>query len=227
MANNVTSVPIANIVRTEFITEENPAKVYLVDTASEATANVFLSAGTDLELRIKNHILAQNNTEDIAKGYDIAFNDATFSPELFALIDGGQSTVTSGGEFQNYNAPVAGKVVERTKAQMAVYSEEKDYNGDVLSYIRLVYPHAKGSPANVQIQDGQFYSPSYTLKSRPRFGESPLAMQTLTSLPEYAADVTDIDIPTDGSTAYFVATAELTFDQEDYFPGDLIVVPAE
>ena len=84
------AMAIANIERVDIITEENPPRVMSFDTASEASAEAQISAGSEKELRIKNQILAQNLTEDIVKGFTLSLTDSTFSPDVFALIDGGQ-----------------------------------------------------------------------------------------------------------------------------------------
>lgn len=220
----VTSLPLANIERAEIITETDTPALYQFDTASEASAEASVSSGSEQELRIKNQILAQNNTEDIVKGYDITLNDSTFAPEVFALIDGGVSTI-EGDEFVSYTAPTAGSVVERTKFQTAVYTAEKDYDGAILSYIRFVFPHCKGTPASISIKDGEFYAPSYKLKSRPKKGESPVSVYKLPALPVYVSSAEEITIPEIGKAVY-CATAALTYNDKQYAIGEIIVVSA-
>ena len=201
---------IANIERVDIITEETTPRVFSFDTASDASAEAQISAGAENELRIKNQILAQNITEDIVKGYNVTFTDSTFAPEVFALIDGGTSTV-SGDDFKSYTAPTAGEVVARTKSTMAVYASEKDYDGNSLSYVAFVFPHAKGSPASVTLKDGEFYSPSYTMKSRPSKGQSPLSMVSLPSLPVIVSAADDIPAsPVSGKTCILAAASGIT-----------------
>ena len=201
---------IANIERVDIITEETTPRVFSFDTASDASAEAQVSAGAENELRIKNQILAQNITEDIVKGYNVNLTDSTFAPEVFALIDGGTSTVT-GGDFKSYAAPTAGEVVARTKSTMAVYASEKDYDGNSLSYVAFVFPHAKGSPASVTLKDGEFYSPSYTMKSRPSKGQSPLSMVSLPSLPVIVSAAADIPAsPVSGKTCILAAASGIT-----------------
>lgn len=201
---------IANIERVDIITEETTPRVFSFDTASDASAEAQISAGAENELRIKNQILAQNITEDIVKGYNVTFTDSTFAPEVFALIDGGTSTV-SGDDFKSYTAPTAGEVVARTKSTMAVYASEKDYDGNSLSYVAFVFPHAKGSPASVTLKDGEFYSPSYTMKSRPSKGQSPLSMVSLPSLPVIVSAAADIPAsPVSGKTCILAAASGIT-----------------
>lgn len=201
---------IANIERVDMITEETTPRVFSFDTASDASAEAQISAGAENELRVKNQILAQNITEDIVKGYNVTFTDSTFAPEVFALIDGGTSTV-SGDDFKSYVAPTAGEVVERVKSTMAVYASEKDYDGNSLAYIAFVFPHAKGSPASVSLKDGEFYSPSYTVKSRPSKGQSPLKMISLPSLPVIVSVAADIPAsPVSGKTCILAAASGIT-----------------
>ena len=188
---------IANIERVDIITEETTPRVFSFDTASDASAEAQISAGAENELRIKNQILAQNITEDIVKGYNVTFTDSTFAPEVFALSDGGTST-GSGDDFKSYTAPTAGEVVARTKSTMAVYASEKDYDGN-------------SSPASVTLKDGEFYSPSYTMKSRPSKGQSPLSMVSLPSLPVIVSAAADIPAsPVSGKTCILAAASGIT-----------------
>ena len=201
---------IANIERVDMITEEDVPRVFSFDTASDASAEAQISAGAEKELRVKNQILAQNVTEDIVKGFKVTFSDSAFAPEVFALIDGGSSSL-SDGEFVRYAAPTAGEVVERVRSTLAVYAAEKDYDGHTLSYVAFVFPHAKGSPASVSLKDGEFYSPSYTVKSRPSKGQSPLKMISLPSLPVIVAAAADIPAsPVSGKTCILAAASGIT-----------------
>ena len=201
---------IANIERVDIITEEPTPRVFSFDTASDASAEAQISAGAGTELRIKNRILAQNITEDIVKGFNINLTDSVFSPEVFALVDGGASTV-SGDDFKKYTAPTAGEVVNRTKCSLAVYASEKDYDGNALSYTAFIFPHASGSPTSVSLKDGEFYAPSYTLKSRPSKGQSPMTVVALPSLPVVVTASGDMPAsPVSGKTCILAAASGIT-----------------
>lgn len=201
---------IANIERVDIITEESTPRVFSFDTASDASAEAQISAGAETELRIKNRILAQNITEDIVKGFNINLTDSVFSPEVFALVDGGASTV-SGDDFKKYTAPTAGEVVNRTKCSLAVYASEKDYDGNALSYTAFIFPHASGSPTSVSLKDGEFYAPSYTLKSRPSKGQSPMTVVALPSLPVVVTASGDMPAsPVSGKTCILAAASGIT-----------------
>lgn len=199
---------IANIERVDIITEETTPRVMSFDTASEASAEAQISSGTENELRIKNQILAQNVTEDIVKGFNISLTDNTFSPDVFALVDGGQSSVSGDGDFTKYTAPTAGEAVSRIKAQLAIYSAEKDYDGVSLSYTAFIYPHAYGTPTSVSFKDGEFFASSYTIKSRPSKGGSPMTVLNLPSLPVIVQSDSDLpETPVEGKTVILVAKA--------------------
>ena len=93
---------------------------------------------------------------------------------------------------------------------MAIYASEKDYDGNTLHYVAFVFPHAKGSPASVTLKDGEFYSPSYTMKSRPSKGQSPMAMFNLPSLPVVVTASGDMPAsPVSGKTCILAATSDI------------------
>jgi len=188
---DIQELPLANIVRVEIETEEETPKKYrLTDVASEAEVTAYISEGNEEELRVKNKIKAQNKTEDIVKGYDIRLVSATMIPEILALIDGGSLRYETVGEEPNtteelrgYDAPVVGSSVERKPFTMKIYTEEKDADGSTVSYACFIYKHCKGSPVSYSMQDGQFFAPELTSKSRPKLGESPASIDFLNTLP--------------------------------------------
>lgn len=185
MANEVVQeIPIANVARVEIVTEETTARTFVVSTANEAKIEAFVSEGEEKELRKANRLLAQLKTEDLIKGYDVTLKDLTMNPQVFAIVDGGVSTVAAeGGKFQNYTGPKVGEVLTRTPFTINVYTEEKDGDGETKGYLKLSCQHCKGTPASIELKDGDFCAPEYKLKSRPKIGESPLAIEYLDKLP--------------------------------------------
>lgn len=177
---NPVEFPLANIARVEIETEETTPKQYrLTDVASEAEVTAHISEGEEKELRVKNVIKAQNNTEDIVMGYDVRLVSATMIPEILALIDGGTWDEVN----KKYSAPPIGSPVERTPFTMHIYTEEKDADGSTKSYVKFSYLHCKGKPTNYSLQDGEFFVPELTAKSRPKMGESPVEFEILDELP--------------------------------------------
>lgn len=171
---------LANIARVDIETEEKTPVIYsLTDVASEAEVTAYISEGQEQELRVKNTIKAQNKTQDIVMGYDIRLVSATMIPEILALIDGGTWDEIN----KKYSAPVIGTPVERTKFTMHIYTEEKDADGSTKSYVKFSYLHCEGLPTNYSLQDGEFFVPELTAKSRPKMGESPVSFEILDELP--------------------------------------------
>ena len=179
----VREIPLANVARVEVVTEETEPKTYVVGTSNELTLEAFVSEGEEKELRKNNRLIAQLKTEDLVKGYNITVKDLVMHPFVFALVDGGQSTVSEEGAF-SYTGPRMGEVVKRTPFTMNIYTEEKDGDGETVAYLKITVAHCKGSPASVTVKDGEFYAPEYTVKSRPKIGESPLTITQLEELPE-------------------------------------------
>lgn len=93
------------------------------------------------------------------------------------------STVGTEGKFEGYTGPKMGEVVNRTPFTVNIYTEEKDGDGETTGYLKFTCKHCKGTPADIEIKDGDFFAPEYKLKSRPKIGESPIAITPLDELP--------------------------------------------
>lgn len=164
------------------------SKSYMVKTGSEITCKPAVSSGTEKELRKGNTILALNKTDDILKGMDIDLTDLLMHVEVYALVDGGTVTNASeGGAFQKYAAPVAGSPVTRTEFTLEVYCADIGTDAKPAGYVKLSFPNCKGTPAEFSAKDGDFYSPKYTIQSRPTSGSSPYEITYEDALPTAAS----------------------------------------
>lgn len=176
----VTEFALANIARVDIETEETTPKTYtLIDMASEANIEAYISEGAENILRVKNTIKALNKLEDITLGYDITLSAVTMQPEALALVDGG----TWDDITQEYTAPPVGSPVERTPFTLKIYTEDKDMNGETKGYVCFNFLHCKGRPVNYTIQDGEFFSEELQARSRPAAGESPVTFKYMEALP--------------------------------------------
>ncbi len=180
---NLTEIPLVNIVRAEIITEEELSKTYRFETADEATYTAVTSEGQESIHRTKNVIHAVNRTEDIQYGSDINMKNANFIPEVLAIVDGG-TLVKSDNKVTGYKPPVVGKPVKRTLFTLNIYSEEKDIDGETKKYAKFSFPSCKGKPASFSFKDGEFTTPSYTISSRTPSGKAPYDLTFLEELPE-------------------------------------------
>lgn len=185
----IMEIPVANVARVDLTTEDEAAKTFSVKTASEMTIDAAVSEGEETELRKGNRLLALLKTDDLPKGYDLKFKDLVVTPPVFALIDGGTATFDEGGDkFQKYVGPKVGEVVTRTPFTTDIYTEEKDADGETVGYLKITCKHCKGSPASFSAKDGEFFSPEYTVTSRPKRGEAPMEIAYLDALPEPGAE---------------------------------------
>lgn len=174
---------IANVVRVDIITEETTPQLISVTTSDEVGCEPALNAGKEEVLRSKNRIIAQNITEDLVTGYDLTMKDTIVNPDQFALLDGGIITWDTEKKHFTYDGPQTGSVVARKKFTVDVWSEEKDADGETLGYQRFRFRHAKGKPVKFTLKDGGFFAPEYSIKSRPKNGESPVNLMSFDAMP--------------------------------------------
>lgn len=167
---------LVNIVKS-IIVNERTKEQFTFETQDEADIKPSLSAGKEDILRVKNRIIAVNDTEDIVIGYEIKMKDNVLSPELLALVEG--------GTFVNnkYEGPKAGTVVDRDKYTLIIYTEEKEYM-DTVGFARFEFRHNKGKAVDYKMKDGTFYVPEFDSKSRPAKGESPVIITFVKEIPE-------------------------------------------
>lgn len=166
------------------ITISTKDKKYLLDTYTEANFKAAVDAGEEKALRKQNRILALNRTDDIVKGYDVELTDVLIHPEVLALIEGGVSSFSAGGEFTKFSGPVAGNTVFRESVQLDIYCENLDTDGGIKSYTQFTLKNCKGKPTEFSIKDGDFWTPKYTIESRPKKGEPTIEIATVDKLPE-------------------------------------------
>lgn len=171
---------IANVVRVDVITEEDVPETYsFIDMADEITAEALISEGEEEELRVGNIIHAINATEDIAKGYDLNIKQALLSPELLALVDGGEWDDIA----EEYNGIEAGLPVKRTLFTTKIYTEEKDESGATVSYLVFTLKHCKGSPVNYTFKNGEFFVPEMKVTARAKKKEKLINFKKIDELP--------------------------------------------
>lgn len=157
-------------------------KSYLVQTGSEAAFRAAVAAGAEKELRKKNTILAINRTEDLVKGYDVDLTDLLVHPEVLALVEGGVATFAA-ETFSGYSGPVAGAPVTRTPFRLDIYCEELGTEGEAAGYMKFSLPNCKGKPTEFSLKDGDFFTPKYTIESRPAKGIAPIEITQVQELP--------------------------------------------
>lgn len=217
--------PIVNIVRAELVTEEQKPRVMCFETLSSSVPEPHISEGEESELRIRNTILAQEQLEDIIKGYNITLKDCVMSRELLEIIDGGECdpalAVSSG-----YKSPVAGKTSRRTHFTLNLYAAEKDYAGDSVAYFRFSFPNCVGTPAKFSLENGTFTTPEYVVRSRPHAGGHAMKVGVMDNLPIYCSAATDLPAePEEGlcvvaEKSFVIGSMRVAAGQMIYYDGE-------
>lgn len=159
------------------------SKKYLIKTGVEANFRAAVDAGRETPLRKQNTILALNKTDDILKGYDVDFTDVLMHPEVLALVEGGVATFGAENAFTAYTGPVAGQPVVRTPFDLDIYTTDFDTSGAPNGYLQFTLRNCKGKPTEFALKDGDFYTPKYTVESRPASGSSPITIAPAAEVP--------------------------------------------
>ena len=178
----LTGFNIANVERVKIDTEETTSVTHVFETASSVSCTPAVSAGQEVEQRIKNTIMGLLKTDDVLKGYDITLEDQRLIVEALALIDGGTIT-TATNAFSKYEGPQAGSAVTRTPFTLTFYTSDRDTDGSAISYYSWKFVNCKGKPVEFGAKDNEFRTTSYTIESRPASGSKMVTIEKVAELP--------------------------------------------
>lgn len=165
-------------------------------TASEINVSVQSETTDAVKLIVKGRLIAQKREQTTVTGHTIVMTDNVLIPELVKMLQGGtikywqdadQSTETdsdAGFGVASYTPPVAGSTEEIAPGVLSVYSAIYDAAGLVTGYEKCAYPNCKGVPIALNVTDGEFRAPEYTINSAPQAGEAPYKITYLKELPE-------------------------------------------
>jgi len=173
---------IANVERVKIVTDETVPVTHVFETANSATATPAVSAGAEVEQRVKNAIKGLLRTEDIVKGYDIDLEDQRVIIEVFALIDGG-SVTGAGAAWTKYTGPAAGASVTRKGFSLFLYTSDRDTDGGALAFHEWTFPGCKGKAVPLNFSDGAFSAMKYSIVSRPASGVAVIDVTKIEELP--------------------------------------------
>lgn len=173
---------IANVERVKIVTDDQNPVMHVFETASSATATPAVSAGQEVEQRVKNAIKGLIRTEDIVKGYDIELEDQRVIMEVFALVDGG-TVAGTGANWSKYSGPTAGASVTRKSFTLYLYTSDRDTDGGAVAYHEWKFPGCKGKAVPLSFADGSFASMKYSITSRPATGVPVIEVEEIEELP--------------------------------------------
>lgn len=181
---NITEQSQVNLALVEFETLGDTPKIYRTNRIQELTYAAVISEGSEAIQRSKDEILAIDKREDIQYGSDLGASHVVFSPEIFALIDGGTLVYdeTETTKVIGYKPPVIGKVVKRSRFNVRAYSEIKE-GDEIIGYNCLEFTKCKGKPISFNFKDGEFLVSQYNMISRPGKNELPYNLKIVENLP--------------------------------------------
>lgn len=160
------------------------SKAYLIKTSNDVQIKPTVDNGENKPLRKGNTIFARYKTGDLIMGYDIELTQVLIHPEVLAIVDGGAVVNNTEGAFQSYSGPVIGQETKRTAFTLEVYAPNLDTSGNALNYLKVTFTGCEGkSPVEWALKDGEFFTPKYVLVNAPAFGEAPMKVEIVKTLP--------------------------------------------
>lgn len=172
----------ANIKKVELKTEETTPKTIVWETAEEADYVPDVSEGAEAILRVRNRIIATNNTEDIQYGATLTFKDNVFPLDMLPYLDGG--TIAEGSDgLKTYDSIPLGTTVKKLKYTVNIYTEEKDSDGETIGYLKFIFKNCKAKPMKLKIKNGEFIAPEFVIVSRAKKNTPPFQIVELDAIP--------------------------------------------
>lgn len=179
----------ADIETVQIITKESEPKTYTFKTATKIEKTPMKSEGKEVALEVKGTRYSTKKAKNAYVGTDIKMTDNSFTPPVFAVINGGTVTYdTDGKTFKSYEAPAIGEEEAKIKFDLVTYSPDLASNGDVLGYLKETYPYCEGSLTGYTQEDDKFLAPEFTVMSRPPKGVRGYKIEYVDSIPNLVMD---------------------------------------
>lgn len=183
-------LPLSDVCLVRIVTED---AIYPFKTSDEIGSEEVVSEGEEQTLKIKGVIYANREAKNTVLGYDLTCNDNVMCPELLLITQGGKVTYDSDGTtVKKYEAPPVGENASKKKFTLEVYSAIVGTEGDTGQYALVTFPSCTGSSVPLTFKDGEYYSNSYPIKSRPARGVAPYTIEIVDALPEDTVNTTDL-----------------------------------
>ena len=155
------------------------SEAYPFTTASEAGMEQITQEGEEQSLVIKSKVIANRPAINTVLGHDITLLDNVFCMEILQLMQGGKI------EGNKYTAPVIGEIPAKTKFEADFYSANVSTDGDTGDFMKFTFTGCTGNSVPLEIKDGEYIAPEYTINSRPPQGEALYTVEKVSSLPSF------------------------------------------
>lgn len=193
MNKKVTKLALIDVEMVEIVANNLSQDTYRWKTASNLGAEMNITEGEATELIVNGQLIAQKRAKDVVTGTTLTVTDNIFAPEIITFIQGGEFEQDEFGNFKSYSAPVAGDEIKTDKFDFNIYTAQRDVAGDIVSYMKINFPNCTGKPVNINLENGTFFAPEYTVISAPANGESPYTITAVEELPTLTVDEEDED----------------------------------
>ena len=172
------------------IVTKSPAKTYTFKTASKVEKKPLTTEGKEIPLELKGVRVGLKKAKNAYVGSEIKLTENSFTPDVFALINGGTVTFEEDGTtFKSYEAPTIGEEEEKKKFDFITYTERVDETGDILGYLKETYENCEGTLTGYSQEDDKFFSPEFTINSRPPRGSKGYKIEAIKILPVEVFDM--------------------------------------
>lgn len=157
---------------------------YAIDTANKVAVEPQLSEEEAKQVIKDGRLLAQKLGKTTLTGNQITLTDNVFSVEVAKILQGGE--ISGEGVSLTYTPPVAGSGAKGEVFELDIYSAEYNGAGQIVKYEKTTYPNCQGSPIGLNVEDGVFRVPEYTIMSAPDKGQAPYKISYVEELPDFS-----------------------------------------
>jgi len=166
-------------------TYEVDADEIIFDTANQVQVSVATETQDRVPLIVKGRLIAQKPGETTVTGNDITLTDNVMNYELVKILQGGTIKYDKADPTKiiGYSAPAVGTKEKGKRFILRIYSAIYDEGGIVTGYEKTTYYNCEGEPIALNVEDGTFRAPEYTIHSMPTNGETPLDIDIVSELP--------------------------------------------
>lgn len=176
-----------DVVMSQIVTKESTPRTLTWQTGSKVNVKPLTAEGKEVPLDVKGVRYAVKRAKNSYLGNELKYSENSFTPELFALINGG-TLVTEQGEFKSYEPPAIGEEEVKVKFDLITYSANYNEAGDLVSYMKTTYYYCEGTVTGYDQEDDKFFAPEFTIISTPAKGVRPYKIEVVKELPAITFD---------------------------------------
>ncbi|MEG2246307.1 MAG: hypothetical protein RSC84_02560 [Peptostreptococcaceae bacterium] len=177
-----------DVVMSQIITKETQPRTLTWQTGSKVNVKPITAEGKEVPLDVKGVRYAVKRAKNSYLGNELKYSENSFTPAIFALINGGTLIEEPSGTFKSYEPPAIGEEEAKVKFDLITYSANYNEAGDLVNYMKTTYYHCEGTVTGYDQEDDKFFAPEFTIMSTPPKGTKPYKMEVIEALPAITFD---------------------------------------